>query len=492
MQEQGRVTTGTSILMVLPASDLGQGLSSLLGCDLPVARGLEKALQMLADGNYGALLVYQGRGEQIAPALMAQLAALAVHLPVYWVTEAEPASAEPGKEALPAFKVGSNGGAARADPELYEQLLRAERASTLSNITHGIAYHLTNTLRPIQTAAVELLTRADGVESSALADVVERCQQAERLISRLQELSATSVGDELELVDINTLLERLVEATTPWWREELGRDGRMISVRLVLGPSRPLLADANALREAFLQLLTNAVEAIPQSGQVELRSESIGGSIRVMITDNGVGVPQEFRKRIFQPFVTTKGPQRIGLGLSMVQSVVGNHRGTVDVFSQEGAGTTAMVTLPYPDSETSGVGQGERRLQQDKAGLSSLPAQHVLVVAADESIRDLISKALVRAGQEVAAYASSEEGMTAFYRKRHAVVFTDWGIEGTSGLQMAQRIKQAAPSSRVILVTGLGAQIDAKQSARWSVDAVLTRPFTEEQVIHHLASVMGR
>ena len=375
-----------------------------------------------------------------------------------------------------------------------ESLLKAEKRRTLFSIINGIAHYLNNALTPILGNAELMLNQQRGLgtpesaeSQQMLEEIIDRSLQATRLIWQLQELFSFPTGKEEKQVDINYLLKMIVEATKPWWKDELRRDGRTVDVILDLGDVQLLQGDTVALREALLQLLINAIEAIPSQGRVEIKTECSATETRIMFIDNGIGIPEEVQERIFQPFVTTKGPQRAGLGLSTVQAVVADHNGNVEVFTREGAGTTVIVTLPNLLSLPEPT-RMEPNLARDIEW--KIPQCNILVIEDEEPVRQLLTTVLEKEGQRVTAVASGTEGLEAFRKGNYPLVFTDWGMERMSGLQVAQKIKEISPTTRVVLVTGWGAQLDQRRACEWCVDYVLAKPFTIEQVRHRLRDVL--
>jgi signal transduction histidine kinase len=123
-----------------------------------------------------------------------------------------------------------------------------------------------------------------------------------------------------------------------------------------LSPELPeVFADGNQLRQVLLNLVSNALDAMPEGGQVSLRTRPVIAaqgtvSVQVQIADTGLGISPEDLRRIFDPFFTTKGPgQGTGLGLVICQRIVKAHKGSIEVRSEKGQGTTFLVTLPGRD-----------------------------------------------------------------------------------------------------------------------------------------------
>jgi signal transduction histidine kinase len=115
---------------------------------------------------------------------------------------------------------------------------------------------------------------------------------------------------------------------------------------LDLTPLPRIAGRAAELREVLTNLLLNAVEAMPQGGQLTLRSWTAGGEVCVAVSDTGVGMTPEVQRRLFDPFFTTKGARGTGLGLSVSQALIKGHHGTLTAESEPGRGTTFVICLP--------------------------------------------------------------------------------------------------------------------------------------------------
>jgi two-component system, NtrC family, sensor kinase len=163
------------------------------------------------------------------------------------------------------------------------------------------------------------------------------------IINNLLEFSRASRA-ELESVDINDLLRKTLQLMNK------SLQNSEVHVVTDFGPLSTCQANQNALRQIFLNLITNAVQAMPNGGELRLRTAPLlDGRIRLEFSDTGVGIPQEHLKDIFNPFFTTKAPgQGTGLGLSVVHSVVKRYRGDIQVHSEVNGGTTFTIEFPCP------------------------------------------------------------------------------------------------------------------------------------------------
>ena len=179
-----------------------------------------------------------------------------------------------------------------------------------------------------------------------------RASDGAAIVRRLQKLARGPGVSEVAALDLNTLVQEVVETTQPVWQDHARREGRPVEVRLELAPVPQIAARAAELREVLTNLTLNAVEAMPQGGQLTMRTWAEGGAVCVAVQDTGVGMTAEVQRRLFEPFFTTKGARGTGLGLSVSQALIKGHQGTLTVDSEPGRGTTFVIRLPVSSEST--------------------------------------------------------------------------------------------------------------------------------------------
>jgi len=193
-------------------------------------------------------------------------------------------------------------------------------------------------------ALYDLHQLVDGRNAEVAEDLriaEEEIVRAQAIIKNLLEFSRES-GVELERLDVNDLLARTLQLMQKYLQDN------GVRVTTEFGPIPPCLANPNAMRQIALNLITNAVQAMPEGGDLTLRTAAVGPNlIRVEVRDTGVGIPAEHLQDIFNPFYTTKAPgQGTGLGLSVVHSILRRYQGEIRVASAVGVGTTFTIDLP--------------------------------------------------------------------------------------------------------------------------------------------------
>ena len=222
-----------------------------------------------------------------------------------------------------------------------EQLRRADRMSALGQLSAGMAHEIRNPLGAIQ-GAVEIL-RDDYDPHDAKYEFIQiLLKETDRLNKILQEFLgfARPKEPELQQADVNEELESVLVLTA----QEARKSGITVDRRLDRSIGKQRL-DAGLLKQAFLNLILNALQAMPQGGVLTVESGMVNGVVVVRIADTGVGISEENRKRLFSPFFTTK-KNGTGLGLAITYRIIENHHGTIAVASEPGKGTTFTVNIP--------------------------------------------------------------------------------------------------------------------------------------------------
>jgi two-component system, NtrC family, sensor histidine kinase HydH len=222
-----------------------------------------------------------------------------------------------------------------------EQLRRADRLSALGTLSAGMAHEIRNPLGSIK-GAVEILKDEYGPDEPKYEFIQILLKETDRLNQIVQEFLgfARPKQPQYQLADVNEAVESVLALTAA----EARTAG--VTVEKKLDPSMGKYnLDAGLLKQAFLNVVLNALQAMPQGGQLTVESGLVRGAIEIKISDTGIGISESNRKKLFSPFFTTK-KNGIGLGLVISYRIIENHRGTIDVASEPGKGTTFVVRIP--------------------------------------------------------------------------------------------------------------------------------------------------
>ncbi|MFA6499516.1 MAG: ATP-binding protein [Desulfurivibrionaceae bacterium] len=228
--------------------------------------------------------------------------------------------------------------------KIHRQLLHSEKLSAVGKLAASIAHEFNNPICGIRNVLDGLQRRAklEGEDLQMVELAIRECGRIARLTKDLQSFNRPTSGIET-LVDVHAALEDILLLC----RKDMKT--KSIALRKEFAPSLPRIqAVEDQLKQVFLNLLTNATEAIAgKTGIITVRTEEMGGSIAVQFQDNGQGITPEDKERLFEPFFSTKSAAKgTGLGLTVSYGIVARHGGTIEVESTPGIGSTFTVLLP--------------------------------------------------------------------------------------------------------------------------------------------------
>ena len=364
-------------------------------------------------------------------------------------------------------------------------VLQQERLKALGQMASGIAHDVNNALSPVVGFSDIIMNGDFGLDSRGkkyVKYIRTAGEDIAHIVARLREFYRTRDEKEpLQPVNLNFLVEQVVEMTRPRWRDIPQSNGITIEMETDLAADISELAGIESeIREAFTNLVLNAVDAMPKGGKITLRTRVVRQSnngkypthIAVEVVDTGTGMDEETRKRCLEPFFSTKGKRGTGLGLAMVYGVLKRHEGTIDIQTEPGKGTTFQLKFP--------VRSGLQKTADDDASKPVTPLR-ILCIDDEPLLRELIKEILEREGHSIEVSDSGQSGLDEFrHGREHGrpfdVVITDLGMPYLDGRQVAKAIKQESPDTPVIMLTGWGAFMKEDGNEPEHVDAIISKP----------------
>ena len=367
-----------------------------------------------------------------------------------------------------------------------QQVIQHERLSALGSMAAGLAHDFNNSLSLILGYSELLLgelTNTPYQEKSDefLGTVITAAQDAARMFGRLRSIFRQADHDqERRPVDLNALVEQAAALTRPRWHGQALGQGVTITLRTELAPALPTLqADAAELREMLTNLIFNAVDALPQGGEITLRTHAQGSEVALEVADTGTGMDEETRRRCLEPFFTTKGQKGTGLGLAMVYGTMQRHGGRIDLQSSPGQGT--VFTLVMPCQPPAAVDA-----PADAAGPEVQQPWRVLVVDDQPVFVNILRHYLAHDLHTVETALDGREALAKFRARKFDLVITDRAMPHMPGEELAAALKRIAPQTRVILLTGYSGEEARAPSP--AVDVVVLKPVTHAA----LRAIIGR
>jgi signal transduction histidine kinase len=364
-----------------------------------------------------------------------------------------------------------------------EELIKRERLGALGQMVGGIAHDFNNALMPIVGLSNFFLSDPHALDNpdqmrADLEAIRSSASAAADVVRRLREFYRPEDALETTSVDLSRLVDHVILLTEPAWKVQAEAEGRKLHVVNDIKDLPAIPANEPRLREALVNLVLNAVDAMPGGGVIRLSAESDAETVTLSLSDTGSGMPDDVRKRCFEPFFTTKGSRGSGLGLAMVYGIVTRHGGRISVASQVGKGTTFVIRLPLPVPAPTVAATQKPHPPVDRAS----PVFTILVVDDEERALSLIRRFLSFNGHTVLTAVSGQEALDTFRQTSVDLVVTDRAIPDLSGDRIAAEIKRLSPTTPVIMLTGFGDFMEVRREKPAGVDCLLGKPITPDQL----------
>src|ERR1044072_1493188 len=278
------------------------------------------------------------------------------------------------------------------------------------------------------------------------------------------------------------------EITRPRWKNCAEASNIHITLQLHIESNAMVMGDDSEVREVLVNMVFNAIDAMPEGGTLSLTSRSVGESVIVEVVDTGVGMYSEVRSKIFDRFFTTKGKAGLGLGLAVSFGIIRRHGGNIDVESRYGKGTEFRITLPLAKTAEKTVRPDAVAAVEDPE--SAIPetarlkrsVTRMLVVDDEDFVRDLLGDILEGEDCEVHLAESGSEALCLFRDHEFDGVFTDVGMPGMSGWELAREIRLINQKVPIAVITGWGEAVGSHEKKAAGVDWVVAKPFTADRI----------
>jgi signal transduction histidine kinase/ActR/RegA family two-component response regulator len=367
---------------------------------------------------------------------------------------------------------------------IREQYAQIEKLSALGELASGVAHDFNNTLAGILGRAQLLLATNDPERvESGLKLIIKTAKDGAKTIKRIQDFARQRRDHDFQPVSVDQLLLDVREITRPRWKSRAESEGVHISLELQLGSDEArVMGDESELREVLVNLVFNAVDAMPQGGTLTLSTREATGTIEIAVADTGTGMGEDVRSRVFDPFFTTKGKAGMGLGLAVSYGIVRRHEGNFEVESEPGRGTTFRIKLP------AATAAARQEPAAEPPAIALVPqrtdATRILVVDDEENVRELLADILESEGYQVELASSGREALDKFGDGAgFDAIFTDLGMQGMSGWELAHAIRELDEKIPVAVVTGWGEAVGSSERLAAQVDWVIAKPFDTEQIL---------
>lgn len=361
---------------------------------------------------------------------------------------------------------------------LEQQIVRSEQLATLGQLASGIAHDFNNLLMGVLGVSDILLKKnADQGDRHLLEMLRQSAQDGAQMIRQLQALGSGKREDTFEPVDITRIVQDVIEFTRSRWAGEQLAANSPVEIIFEADPLPPFRGNSAELREVFTNLVLNAVEAMPQGGQLNIKIRDVQdlGEVWISVRDNGTGMTEEVKQRLFEPFFTTKLHNGHGLGLSMSRNIIARHDGSIEVESQPGQGSCFTIKLPLkPAAE----------LPPPRKITTPVRPLRVLAVDDDPKLLYILKRILEIDHHEVTITGSGREAVKLFTSRpdNFDLVLTDINLKDLNGWQIAQAVRLVRPEVPLVVITGSATNLQPEKIRHFAITYVLSKPYSLEDL----------
>ena len=356
--------------------------------------------------------------------------------------------------------------------------IKHQRIKAIGEMSSSIAHDFNNSLQQMAGNLEVIKLQNDYPENTnkRLNNIGSIISDAADRVSALQKFGDTKYDDiDTELIDFNTLINESLIQSRPLWKDGMEKNGLKINVITDLKDIPKIFGNKGELKSAVYNLIKNSVEAMPEGGDIIIKTGTKGKEIFATFTDTGIGMNEETKTKVFEPFFSTKGFKLgRGLGMSGVFNLIKKHNGSIVVKSSVlFKGSTFKIVFP--------IGQNEDNKIINKNKLKNKAKFNILWVDDDASITEDVSELLELMGHKCTIANNGKDALEHLSENTYDIVFTDIGMSGMNGWELIAAIRNSFGNQiKIITVSGWG--IDEKTKEEHMIDFVLQKPFTVERL----------
>ena len=379
-----------------------------------------------------------------------------------------------------------------------EAAVQTERLKAIADLSGGVAHHFNNLLQIV--IGNTSLSLAD-LESGDLSEVktnLEQMLEAATLgaetVRRLQtfaNIRADITKEEAAIFDIAATARSAAEVSEALWKSDPEKERIKIDLHLDLEDGCLVKGQKNEMFEVLVNLIINAAEAMPDGGDIEVKTHREADEVLITVHDTGSGIAEEDLPKVFQPFWSSKGVGiGKGMGLAVTHGLVKRHGGTINVQSKVGNGTTFTIRLP--------LAQEPIRKTEEPATRPADRKLSILIIEDDQRIATLLEMIFVDAGHSAFKALSGGEGLAIFNKEPVDLVICDLGMPGMNGWDVGKAIRSVCQEKGItkppfVLLTGWGGQeLEREKIAESGTDAVVAKPIDPAALLATVQEIAAR
>ena len=370
------------------------------------------------------------------------------------------------------------------------QLIQSEKLSAVGEFVAGVAHELNNPLAAVVGFSEMLKDNDVDTKNRRYLDMIYKsAQRCQKIVQALLSF-ARRHQPERKPMSVNSMVEAVLEMLNYQLRTS------NIEVVTQLSLSLPVvMADGHQIQQVLLNVINNARQAMEihqTGGRIKIITETLGANVRIIIHDNGPGIPAENLRRIFDPFFTTKEVgQGTGLGLSLCYGIIKEHGGNIKPSSRPGDGAKFTIELPafhLAGEMVEALPASEAKRPDASEGVG----KKILVIDDEEAILQMLSEGLADNGYSVDTASDGEKALLQLRENHYDVTFCDWKMPGLNGRQIYERLRVDNPAlcRRVVFFSGDVVNGQMREFLEREKRPCLAKPFAFGEIRAAIASVL--
>ncbi|MDY7037369.1 MAG: ATP-binding protein [Thermodesulfobacteriota bacterium] len=371
--------------------------------------------------------------------------------------------------------------------ERERQVIEYKKLEATTTMASGMKHELRRYLKELSEKVENMKDLADS-NSGGIEVCLEAIESLSgEITSTIKKLDCISKVEEnpsgVNHFDLREIVARALAVTRSELMDGTKKTGVKIDLKTYLRPVSPVKGDPAEILNMIINMLLNAVEALPGGGDIYLTTEENAGYVHIYIQDNGMGIPDEIRNRIFDPFFTTKEDIGVGLGLSLCHAIVKRHKGDISVTSEKGEGTTFTIRLPIARQE---------KKSGDVPTRKKLNNTHILTITDNSILSELLTQLLVSRGIRVFSASNGPEGLNKLKRKGFDLIIADAeSLEMDEGALM-QKIKIINGNLPVVLIIDHEEGERLEEMNRPNADLIIIKPIDMNRAVKQIIKLLRK
>ncbi len=366
-------------------------------------------------------------------------------------------------------------------------LLQSEKLKSIGTMTAGISHEFNNILAIISgnVQLLEMKYKDHGKLTAGLGIIWNATKDGVKISNRMLKFSKKDRDTAgFTLFDISELLVQSIDFTMPRWKNMSQIDGISYTMNKENIQRVPLIpCNSTEIREVFVNIINNALDAMPDGGSISFSAWSKHDNVFVSIADTGIGMPEEIKRNVFDPFFTTKIASGTGLGMSTSYGIISRHGGKINIESQVGKGSKFILQFPITSKNfVRSKVSSEYKLEPKKNGMS------ILVVDDEVEICSMLNEFLKTGGFKVKTVNNGKMAIDITKKERFDLVLCDMAMPEVCGQDVIRALNGLGKRPKIGVITGWDNDLKMSEDDQ-AVDFIIKKPFNFKELAKQLNGI---